>query len=573
MIINQWIVRLKLGIDLSDEAYNLNQQDFRLVENNDHVAPYTEVTHLIYKFVDGDVYRFRLIGIVLILGVSLIPVLVMIVKSLQNRKFQIIKFEAHVFFVLSILLIPSTFGFLLLTPGYQWLVALGHSIVFSSIFLFPKLVITPRDKTVLLILVNSGVLLALLGRFSSGMLLLTICILYFVLILNKLGKNFLIFEFCIILFLILVMVLIFNIDKKIIFGLKATASLESENINLLFEITDTTMGVLVFFSILLFQFLYLRLLMKFSHGMNLLVFFPFLMFNIFVSNYLFEFWDNYFIYSQSFFLFLFTSVSGLIMALSKIRIFQLFFLIPLGCMPILSNFGSGNSIFVNEQPYYQSSIYFVIIGLVLFMQDISHKNLTKVFFLIPTLILIIAMFVKTYSNQTYGKLLKEQNDLVFYSKDSLLYSKEKIRNMNFFNYHAQLNGLQESNSVIDLSYWHPGLSRILQISPIPYGQWDKFYKSTLESQFNFVNPNNQNLFKKFSSDLMFLSIPGDMVLNGYVEMSKCYPIDSFLTYDSDLLNILKKSGSYQVKMISYYISRPEDMTLYPDYAILVKNCF
>lgn len=566
-------MRLKLGIDLSDEAYNLNQQDFRLVENNDYVAPYTEITHLIYKFADGDVYRFRLFGIALILGVSLSPVLVTIVKSLLNGNFQIIKFEAYLLFSLSVLLIPSTFGFLLLTPGYQWLVGLGHSIIFFSIFLFTKLIITHRDKTLLLILVNSGVLLALLGRFSSGMLLLSISILYFVVSLIKLGKNLLIFEFCILIALILVMVFIFDFDKKVIFGLKATGSLKSENLNLLFEITDTTTGVLVFFSILFFQFLYLRLFMRFNHGMSFMVFFPVLMFNIFVSNYLFEFWANYFIYSQSLFLFLFTSVSGLIMALSKIKIFQLFFFLPLGCLPILSNFGSGNSIFVNEQPYYQSSIYFVIISLVLFSQDISHKNLTKVFFLIPTLMLIIAMFVKTYSNQTYGKLLKEQNDLVVYSKDKLLYSQEKIRNMNFFNYYAHLNGLQESNSVIDLSYWHPGLSRILEISPIPYSQWDKFYKSTLESQFNFVNPNNQNLFKKFSTDLMFLSIPSEMILSGNIEMSKCYSIGRFLTYDSDLLNILKKSGSYEVKMISYYIPSPEDMTLYPDYAILVKNCF
>ena len=572
LIINQWINRLKLGIDLSDEAFNLNQQDFRLMENKEYVMPYTEVTHLIYKFVDGDVYSFRLFGISIILGLSLTPAIIILLKSLIYKKFLDLKFEPYLLFIFSVLLIPSTFGFLLLTPGYQWLVGIGHSIIFSTIFLFPNVRITTANKIIILALVNSGVLLALLGRFSSGMMLLAISFLYIALNVTKLGRYFLIFELLAVSALFFVLVLVFNYDEKIIFRIKETSSLQTENLNLLSEITDTAKGFLLLSLIIFFQFFYLRLGLKFKSNVNIIIVFPIIMLNIFLSNYLFDFWKSYFIYSQSFLLFLFTSGCGLILALSKIKILQLFLYIPLGCLPILSNFGSSNSIFINEQPFYQSSIYFVIIGLLLFMQDINKKFLNTVFFLILTLSMILVIFVKSYSNQTYGKLLNEQKNLVPYSKDSLLYSKEKIRNMTFFKYNAQLNGMQENDKVLDLSYWHPGLYRILEISPLPFGQVDKFFKSTLQSQFTWFNPNNQNIFKKFQTNLIFLSIPNDFILNNRINLSQCYPIEYFLSHDSELLDILELSGSYSVKMISYYVSRPEDMTLYPDYAILVKNC-
>jgi hypothetical protein len=572
LIIDQWINRLQLGIDLSDEAFNLNQQDFRLMENKDYVMPYTEVTHLIYKFVGGDVYRFRLFGIAILLILSLAPAVIILLKSLLHKKFLDIRFEPYLLFILSVLLIPSTFGFLLLTPGYQWLVGIGHSIIFSTIFLFPKVRITNADKILILVLVNSGVCLTLLGRFSSGMLLLAISFVYIALNVTKLGKHFLIFELLAVSALFFILILVFDYHKKIIFGIKATSSLQSENLNLISEITDTTKGVLFFSFVIFFQFFYLRILLKFKYKVNILIVFPIVMLNIFISNYLFEFWKNYFTFSQSFLLFLFTSVSGLIVALSRIKISQLFLYIPLGCLPILSNFGSSNSIFTNEQPYYQSSIYFVIVGILLFMQDIKKKILNTVFFLLLILSVIFAIFVNSYSNQTYGKLLKEQNNLVTYSKDSLLYSKERIKNMTFFKYNAQLNGMRENEKVLDLSYWHPGLARMLEISSVPFGQWDKFYKSTLQNQFTWFNPNNQNVFNKFQSNLMFLSIPNDFILKNRISLSQCYPIEYFLSHDSELLDILRLSGPYSVKMISYYVSRPEDMTLYPDYAILVKNC-
>lgn len=570
--INQWVNRLQLGIDLSDEAFNLNQQDYRLVENKDYVMPYTEVTHLIYKFVGGDVYRFRLFGIAILLILSLTPAVIVLLKSLLYKKFLDVRFEPYLLFVLSVLLIPSTFGFLLLTPGYQWLVGIGHSIIFSTIFLFPKVRISNADKILILVLVNSGLLLTLLGRFSSGMLLLTISFVYIALNVTKLGKYFLIFELLAVSALFFILIIVFDYHKKIIFGIRATSSLQSENLNLLSEITDTTKGVLFFSFIIFFQFLYLRILLKLKYKVNILIVFPIVMLNIFISNYLFEIWKNYFTFSQSFLLFLFTSVSGLIVALSRIKISQLFLYTPLGCLPILSNFGSGNSIFTNEQPYYQSSIYFVIVGMLLFMQDINKKILNTVFFLLLILSVIFAIFVNSYSNQTYGKLLKKQNNLVTYSKDGLLYSKEKIKNMTFFKYNAQLNGMRENEKVLDLSYWHPGLVRMLEISPVPFGQWDKFYKSTLQNQFTWFNPNNQNVFNKFQSNLMFLSIPNDFILKNRISLSQCYPIEYFLSHDSELLDILRLSGPYSVKMISYYVSRPEDMTLYPDYAILVKNC-
>lgn len=567
MSIRHWFARLELGIDLSDESFNLRQLDERLLGNQKYLMPYTDILYYMYKLSGKDIFMYRLSGIIIVLTISIAPLLFVIFHFFKMDYFSNVRLLFAQLLSLSVLLIPSSFGYFLLTPGYQWLISIGHTMIFSSVlFIFRR----PFNKILLilsLLLLNLGLLFIMLGRFSSGILIFLIVAFYIVALKKELPKHFF-YSFLTCLILLLIFFVNINYLHKISYLYKLQQAVSSNSI--FSEITDTLKGVLLFFLVLIIQFLFAKILIRFASHINLLGFFVFVMINVFISNYTFELWTIYFTYAENFLIFLFTYLTGLILAILGMRFNHLLFIFSFGIIPILSNFGSSNPIFANEQPYYQSAIYLIVSSLFIISKPISRIKLVKGLMMILLVILII--FINSQREKSYGKSLNIGNSLVSSKYDNLLYSPNKVINMDFFRFNAIENGIRFEDKVLDLSYWHPGLSQILQIRSIPAGQADKFFKPSLASQFESFNPRNENLFNRFNTSFMFLSVPSEAVSQENIELNRCYPMAIFLKHDSELQVILKNSGPYNVKMISYYVSSKEDMTLYPDYGILVKDC-
>lgn len=565
--IRHWFARIDLGIDLSDESFNLSQLDERLLGNQEYIMPHTDILNYIYQLSGKDIEMFRLLGILIVLIISLAPLLFIILHFFKMNYFSNVRLLFAQLLSLSVLLIPSSFGYFLLTPGYQWLIGIGHTMIFFSIFFIFRSPFNNVNLILSLFLLNLGLVFVLLGRFSSGMLIFGIVAFYIVTQKKKLPKHFFVFYLT---FLILSFIFIVNLNylQKIFYLYKLQQAVSNNSIYS--EITDTLMGVLLFILVLIVQFLLTKIIFRFFDHRNYLGCFIVIGISLFISHYTFDLWTIYFTYAENSLIFLFTSLTGSLLAILGIRFTHLLYIFPFGTIPILSNFGSSNPIFANEQPYYQSAIYLIIISL--FIVSTPKSRLKLVVGPIMILLVILIIFIYSQREKSFGKSLNIGNTLISYKFDDLLYSPSKIANMDFFRFNATQNGIRLEDRVLDLSYWHPGLSRILQIRSIPVGQADKFFKPTIATQFESFNPENKNLFNLFSTSFMFLSTPFETVSQGKIVLNRCYPIESFLQHDLELQFILEKSGPYNVKMISYYVSSVEDMTLYPDYAILVKNC-
>jgi hypothetical protein len=563
---NFW-VRVNLGVDLTDESFNL----MNLTNSESNLAwPYSRTLGPIFNFLNNDIAHFRLAGLVIL---SIICLLGIVISLAEANKVDKIKFFLLTSLIplqiVIILFVPSVFWYLLVTPGYQWILITGSiSLAILLIGLVPRYSELSIFMKITLIGISLILLAMSLARLSGGI----IAVLSVSLALMwkrdfQSFKKFIVFLYSSIL-LTSGFFIAFNFEliKNYVITMNNFSKVLPQAFSLKSEVTDVLLPVifllcLIAFNKILLQFSFLRFsrvhitIFQYVYLFGIL---PLLAFSLSKTDVILNV-----TFPRNSLAILCLIAIFLSLNIGKSEIL----LIPLILLPFLTLFGSSTQAIGNWQ-----TMLFCVYGLLIFCAGALRSNIeispTRKIHLIVTLFIISAscsILANRIGSDTYQKDLLPRNAPVD-KVTNLNYTAEKLESINFFRSQAFENGFTSGKSILDLSYWHPGLAFILNSSTEKNTIYDRFFQSSLNLQVN----NLSSTLTKFRSEKGFILLPVEK--SRIFTNSSCQNLTEYLDTDP-LAKLLQNQGfNPRVRYISIYRSHKIDLTTPANDIILVKVC-
>lgn len=563
---NFW-VRVNLGLDLTDESFNLmNLTNSR----SNFVWPYSRTLGPIFNILNNDIAQFRLAGLVILSIICLLGIVISLAGANKVSKIKFFLLYSLIpLQIVIILFVPSVFRYLLVTPGYQWILITGSILLaILLIGLVPRYSELSIFMKITLIGISLILLAMSLARLSGGI----IAVLSVTLALMwkrdvQSFKKFMVFLYSSLL-LTSGFFLAFNLEliKNYVITMNNFSKVLPQAFSLKSEVTDVFLPVIFLLSLvalnkLLLQFSFIR----FSRA-NITIFHYAYLFGI-LPLFAFSLSKTDVILNVAFprnslaILCLISIFLSLNIGKSEIV------LIPLILLPFLTLFGSSTPAIGNWQ-----TMLFCVYGLLIFCADALRSNNeispTRKIHLIVTLFIISAscsVLANRIGSDTYEKDLLPRKSPVD-KVTNLNYTAEKLDSINFFRSQAFENGFTSGKSILDLSYFHPGLAFILNSSTERNTIYDRFFQSSLNLQVN----NLSSTLIKFRSEKGYILLPVEK--SRIFTDSSCQNITEYLSTDP-LAKLLQSQGfNPRVRFISIYRANKVDLTLPANDVILVKVC-
>lgn len=567
ILVRSFWARVNLGLDLTDESFNL--MNLGNSEKNS-VWPYARVLGPIFNLLNKNISEYRLFGLSFLILVCFFGALVTIKNA--DKKIGPSSLTLSLLVTLQIviiLFIPSVFRYLLVTPGYQWLLIVNSILlVIILIGVIPKIDGLNLSMKLALISVSFILLTMGLARLSGG-------IIAFLSASLSLAwrrdlptlKKMVVFFYCSILlicvgFLLLNYELLKNYASTLVnFSqvLPQAFSLKSEILEILLPVL--LLLVLIGLSKLALNFCSKRISTKRMHFLKRIYIFgalPLIALFLSTSGFSLDFQLPH----------IFLAVFCLVIIIStlNLKIADLYIL-PLIFLPYLTLFGSSTPAYGNWQ-----TILFCIYSLTIFYSCCSNpipeegryekEDLIIILLIISVLFSILANRI---SSDTYEKALLPSYSPID-SNTSLNYSSNKLKSIKAFRLDAFKNGFTPNNAILDLSYFHPGLALMLDSFTEPSTIYDRYFEKSLDKQVEKLIPT----LDMYISDkgYIFLPVETDRVFTESV----CKSIYEYLAPDP-LANLLLKLGyTPSVKIVSVYRSDSIDLTLAENDVVLAKFC-
>jgi hypothetical protein len=570
-IYNQISSRLHLGIDLTDESWNLYNIN---AGRNDFAWAYSGLLKILLKICHNSISIFRLAAVLYLLILTLSVTLLAIEKK---REYSISFISTLTVAGILILQIPSTFRYLLITPGYQWLLMVsGIQILLFSILIEKCKKYTSRRSRRIVHLLNFSLGFSLFEIFlcrATGFLA-TIPIVFIAInqrdIKTHLKQTVSIlasFLFCGLVYLAFRP----NYIRDYLGTINQIRHAYAGVYSLGFQVHSFSHSFLMFLLPLLGSYIFGELIgrvgQKFTSAALWLRWMKYrsiliITAIIYYSRFGFDLGG-----AQSKYLLTTTILSGVILGLQS-KEPQFYKLAPVAFLPYTTLFGSSIPSGANWQPYLAT------LGLLLIISSIYSVNTEDSRF-IPVQKILLTVFLlfnltQPIVSQRYESYEKDLSPIAnsIDQESGLYYSESKLKSINNFREDASKNGFREGDSILDLSYWHPGLVYLLRGKDPQPQIGDKFWISSLDSQLSTVMPLIRG---KFSNE-------GDYILIEVASSLKIHPSQTKVRLDSlmkgDPLSQKLKSQNYNpfVEVISVYRSQPVDLTLTPSDAVLLRLC-
>jgi hypothetical protein len=563
---NFWL-RVYLGLDLTDESFNLmNLTKYQ----DDSVWPYSRVLGPIFNLANNDVANYRKAGLGILLILCLVGIIVIMTKVKEINNFNSFILVTLIPLQIVILLfVPSVFRYLLVTPGYQWILITGSVLLailvvgivprYSKLNVFMKLILIGVSLILLamsLARLSGGIIallsvsLALLWKRDAESFKKYIIFLYSSIFLTS--GTFLASNFELIKTYVATMI---NFSRV----LPQAFSLKSEVFDVFLPVIFLLVLIALTKSILqIFTSRYLSVHIGVFHYTYLFVILPLITFGLSKTNVVLGFS----LPPASLAIFCLISI-----ALSlNIRKTELV-IVPVILLPFLTLFGSSTPAIGNWQTMLFCVYGFLIFYAVTLRSHVEVNTLRKTHFIVVLFIISVSCSVlaNRIGSDTYEKVLLPRTS-TFDNLTKLHYSAEKLNSIKYFRSQAIENGFTSDISILDLSYFHPGLALMLNSATENDTIYDRFFQSSLKLQFD-------NLSSSLSRSIIekgYILLPVEK--NRVFTKSSCQNLSEYLAFDP-LANLLTNSGiNPNARYISIYRSDEIDLTLPNSDVILVKIC-
>jgi hypothetical protein len=564
---------LKAGYGLTDESFALNALRERLANGlSSYSFPFSEPLVVLFWIARENTYFYRLSGLILLTIISIFFYFRNATKlHLQNLVLIALCFYLFV----AILTIPSVFRYLLVTPSYQW------TVLVASVLL--NVIVVGRQPTRRIIVLLSHITLAVLifsmalSRPTSGGIAFISLILFLLITSNwkSYSVKHIIFAQASLIFF----VSIFNVSKlrsRFMESVKVSQAYDPNGYSLLAEITDVISGVYIIVLISFATFFLMRYFLKITNinaqepKLGRFIF-------AFTATFILLIQTNSKVPSivtgQKYILSVFIIISILAATLIETRDYIALFVISF--LPYTSQFGSNTPAIGNVQILLicQSLLLVGVIVRAFFTEpgsiDLRKKknslsNFSAVSLSTTAFFLSLAMyhnFAESQVGNNFEKTLYPAASSV--SKvNGLYYTSEKLQSLDRF---AQDSKLETNEQVIDLSSFHLGLvlyaGGIQSQRALP----DKFWIYNIEEQVKFVMDLHGERMKAAGTKIL--------VETNLKSITKaCVDLSSLVALP-EISNELRNLGfNPKVRVKGVYGSQPEDLTLYPNDALLVETC-
>jgi hypothetical protein len=544
------------GYGLGDEGFLLGMLRLRSQGNvENHIWPFTEVLRIPFEISGGNILLYRLIGILVIAG--LFCYLLLVIKNANFDKF--------IFVVIAtvtsslFLTFPTPFNFLLITPGYQWILIVSSTVI--TLLMIIRKNLQDFNNTEI-ILVNLLVIFSILARPTGGIVTLVLIGIYA-------SPHIKFFSLRILLpqFLIWAMVFflnIFNLRGRF-FELYQASQVNQQkgyNLSLNEKVLDIGLPFLFCAAVVTLSFL---ISFKVGSALPLDKYQKYLIILSTVT----ILWLLTLELSKSKWI-LYLVVYAFVLGCFSFAVFQKIELVLklflLSFLPFFSQFGSTVTSLANPLFLFLSLSLFFVSLLVHARKTYCYTEFKcNAQLMIIFILFLYSIFYVNYAKQNDNKTYEKSVGKFATAKsitDGLMYNEVRLQNLKDFTSQANIGG----KNVTDLSFFHPGLITFAGGHTDGWITSDKYFIESIDQAFSFLlEKNDPHVFSKNSFILLESGKPEK-------PNADCRPITSYVLAAPLRDAILDNELNVNVKLLATYESSPEEFNLYPNYAVLVKVC-
>ncbi len=572
---SQILANLNSGYGFTDESWALNALRERVLNGySSNSFNFSEPLVVLFWIAQESVYQYRVVGLIVLFAMVMLFFWKNITKSFNQN---LLLFLLSLYLLVSILTIPSVFRFLLVTPSYQW------TLLTCSVFLHIVLVSRQSNKKINMVLLNITITVLVfamtLSRPTSGGVALISILLYIVFVESWKSKNVLyVITSQVTLVLTVTIFDLSNLRDRFEEYVRASRVADPNAYSLLDEILDVVGGIFILSVITTAVFIVTKFILKSTKNESskhlekkstriVLAFGGALILILLLTSKV----PNV-IVEQKYILIV--SVVTAILAAVSIEIREYFGIFVISFLPYTSQFGSNTPAIGNIQILLLCQSL-MLIGVVLrafFVEKNEievRKNVHDVYQLSNTLLafaLIFSLmmfdnFAKSQVGNNFEKTLYPAASAK--SKvNGLYYTYEKLQSLDKF---AAESNLRPNEEVIDLSSFHPGL--ILYAGGIQFQRSipDKYFIYNISEQIRFVMKLHGSKIKQQGTKIL-------VETNLKTISKECVPLSNFMAVPEISKELKNQGFDPKVRPKGLYSSFPEDLTLYPNNALMVETC-
>jgi hypothetical protein len=575
MNFSQIHANLNSGYGLTDEGFAINALRERIINGfSSHSLTFSEPLVGLFWIAGENIYLYRLAGLIILVAIVILFLLKNITTSL-NQNILLLLISTYLF--ISILAIPSVFRYLLVTPSYQWTLLVCSTIL--NVLLLGR---QPSRKFYRIILNVSLTILIFamtLSRPTSGGVALISVLLYLLSVESWKSKSAIYIVFSQVTLSLTVFVFdISNLRSRFLEIVSASQAGDPKGYDLISEIADVVSGIFILSVISIAVFLFTRYILSSTNidsskslGKNssrfILAFTgTFILVLLLISEL------TSLVLGQKYILIV--SVFTAILAATFIKIREYFGMFVISFLPFTSQFGSNTPALGNIQILLIcQSLLLIGVSIRAFSMDSQRIEERKITHNFDQLSLLLFAFALIFSLLMFNSFAKSQvgnnYEKTLYPKaaskstvNGLHYTFEKLQSLDKFSKEANL---ERNEEIIDLSSFHPGL--ILYAGGISAQRWipDKYFIYRIKEQIQFVMILHGESMKKQGTNIL-------VETNLKTIPKQCTELSGLMAV-TEISNELKNQGfDPKVRFKGLYSSFPEDLTLYPNNALLVETC-
>lgn len=549
------IRRLDLGYGLTDEAFSLSMAFERFALGSDsHVWPFSIPLAPLAASSSGSILIYRWFGYLITLLVAFLWSFTVWVKTSWPSK-NLRNAVAGLVFLVA-MLIPSTFSYLLATPTYQWTIQIALVLAATSLLQLrePRSHKDGAGRWFWLASLSLAVVTAALSRPTGGALLLFVSLIAFYFMRLRVHATlFTLGTAAILLGAVWILNPSLLMDYRL--NIEWSTTLNPGGYSFLSEVWDvcktlTIMGLLYALGLGLS---WLR--QKFNWGQLV----PQALFALLAALVAYGLAKL----SLDFFATLFLVGIGYL-AHSCGRLPKLGGVV-ISTLPVIIQFGSAMDTIVTIPDN-----IFIGVFLLVFAEPVqTRKESGSPSWQVPIALGLCAAVICGYllwqSPNNFEKTsglsagtFNRQLDLKFSPAKSHAIDVWKANSVGF---------IKSGDFIADLSFWHPGLIMYLNAWPLEQSPGDITYSGTINEQTREFFRSAASAHKAKTHAFII-----EIAKGSSGTMGVCNPLSDYLTNSKMRAGVPEPLNSSKVKVVSRYISQPEDKTLFPKDAVLLVNC-
>jgi hypothetical protein len=552
----EWKRRHNSLIGLSDEGHLYSQ--LRASKQFDpNASLFAEILSTPYGWLDGSTIKYRIFGLTIVMALAIFTfVMVWKISLVKNDEYT----SSFIAIVCSIpvLLIPSTFRYLLMSPGYQWLITITSVVAFIFLFkLSTSKLVTSKQLAFMCVPLFFVLQISLYTRPTYFFLLYMIMFisLYFLK-----GRR----KFTFLVFLLATLVFLFATQSNLIEKWSDVISnanlIDPNGYSILNEFIDVGVSLFLVASAIIAGNILFNSKMKPSRNKILV---PTTMV---IAILILVIWTI--ISRDRLAPFIFLSAILLGRFLPSIRLiraqkFNFIYLLLLSSLPITSQFGSNVPALANSNLALISLIFLFLIFIKTSDVKITH------FKVVLSCLLSLILAMQLVNTERSFETSLNQSSVATVMGEVLNTSDAISRNLFLFQSYFDKAQVPQKEKIMDLSFFHPGGGLYLSREVIPRGTVNETFRETFNKQVEIIL---EEYPEHFEGDygLVMVSFPPR---KDPIPLNACIRLKDWLQFQMQKSPVIdSKILGVNYRVLSVLNSDVEQKNLFPNKLLVLSKC-